>query len=294
MPLVLFNQFKFFFNMFFLLIALSQFVKALRVGFLFTFVAPLAFVLLITMIKEAADDIARRKRDREINLKKYHVWKKGVWKETYAQNLRVGTLLKVHHNERVPADLILLYTSEKQGTVFIRTDQLDGETDWKLRRAVNYIQEKHSPDSITSLMGDITCNPPTNMIYDFEGVYDNPAYNVKEPLYLEHTLWANTVLASSGYIIGMIAYTGKETRAEMNNQLPRQKVGLLDNEINFLSKILFILMLFFSGTIVVLNGFHGNWGLTFFRYVLLLCSIIPISLRVNLDLAKIWYSKSID
>ena len=53
-------------------------------------------------------------------------------------------------------------------------------------------------------------------------------------------------------------------------------------------------MLFFAGTIVVLNGFHGNWGLMFFRFVLLLCSIIPISLRVNLDLAKIWYSHSID
>jgi len=53
-------------------------------------------------------------------------------------------------------------------------------------------------------------------------------------------------------------------------------------------------MLFFAGTIVVLNGFHGNWGLMFFRFVLLLCSIIPISLRVNLDLAKIWYSYSID
>jgi hypothetical protein len=34
---------------------------------------------------------------------------------------------------------------------------------------------------------------------------------VVEPLGLEHTLWANTVLASPGYIIGMIAYTGSET-----------------------------------------------------------------------------------
>lgn len=28
----------------------------------------------------------------------------------------------------------------------------------------------------------------------------------------------------------------------------------------------------------------------FFRFILLLCSIIPISLRVNLDMAKIYYS----
>ena len=31
---------------------------------------------------------------------------------------------------------MLVRTSEKVGTCFIRTDQLDGETDWKLRLAV--------------------------------------------------------------------------------------------------------------------------------------------------------------
>lgn len=116
------------------------------------------------------------------------------------------------------------------------------------------------------------------MIYEFEGKFVNKTDDESEGLGLEQTLWANTVMASSGYIIGMVLYTGPETRAEMNNKSPRSKVGLIDEEINFLSKILFILMLFFAGTIVVLNGFHGNWGLMFFRFVLLLCSIIPISL----------------
>lgn len=80
----------------------------------------------------------------------------------------------------------------------------------------------------------------------------------------------------------------------MNNKNPRSKVGIVDEEINFLSKILFILMIFFAGTTTVLNGFHGNWGMMFFRFLLLLSSIIPVSLWVNLDLAKIWYSICID
>lgn len=61
----------------------------------------------------------------------------------------------------MPADLILLYTTEESGTVFIRTDQLDGETDWKLRRAVPFIQSKRDPDAIAELMGDITALPPS-------------------------------------------------------------------------------------------------------------------------------------
>jgi phospholipid-translocating ATPase len=64
-PKVLYEQFRYFFNLFFLLIALSQMFKALRVGFLISFVGPLVFVLLVTMIKEANDDMKRYQKDCE-------------------------------------------------------------------------------------------------------------------------------------------------------------------------------------------------------------------------------------
>jgi phospholipid-translocating ATPase len=118
--------------------------------------------------------------------------------------------------------------------------------------------------------------------------------NQKEPLSLENTLWANTVLASTGYILGLVLYTGAETRAQMNSKMPRSKIGLLDWEINFLSKILFVLMLFIAFLMTLLDGFEGSWYFKYFRFVLLLASIIPISLRVNLDLAKIYYSYCIN
>jgi len=88
----------------------------------------------------------------------------------------------------------------------------------------------------------------------------------------------------------MVIYTGVETRAQMNSKTPRSKVGLLDLEIDFLSKVLFVLMLVIAAIIIVLDGFVGSWYYKYFRFVLLLASIIPISLRVNLDLAKIYYS----
>lgn len=60
LPKVLFNQFKFFFNMFFLVIAMTQFIPFLKVGLIVTYTAPLAFVIFVTMIKEAADDYMRK------------------------------------------------------------------------------------------------------------------------------------------------------------------------------------------------------------------------------------------
>ena len=76
--------------------------------------------------------------------------------------MRVGHIIKVNHNERVPADLILLYTTEKSGGVFIRTDQLDGETDWKLRKAISITQAVHPSEDIMKLDGMIVANPPND------------------------------------------------------------------------------------------------------------------------------------
>ena len=53
---------------------------------------------------------------------------------------------------------------------------------------------------------------------------------------IENTLWANTVVAS-GTALGLVIYTGKETRSSMNNSQPRSKVGLLDLEVNQLTKV---------------------------------------------------------
>ena len=74
------------------------------------------------MIKEAVDDIARHKRDKDLNNKRYDVFKRGAWTPTNSKDLRVGNLIRVNQNERVPADMLLLYTTEASGAVFIRTD----------------------------------------------------------------------------------------------------------------------------------------------------------------------------
>jgi phospholipid-translocating ATPase len=80
----------------------------------------------------------------------------------------------------------------------------------------------------------------------------------------------------------------------MNSRQAHQKTCLFDTEVNFLSKLLFGLLVFISFAICTASGFHGNWLIYFFRVVLLMSSIIPISLRVNLDIAKLWYMHCIN
>jgi ATPase, P-type (transporting), HAD superfamily, subfamily IC len=98
---------------------------------------------------------------------------------------------------------------------------------------------------------------------------------------------------ASGSCIGIVIYTGKETRSVMNSREPSNKLGKTDLEINHLAIYLVVLMLVMSLFLQSLSGFTPNYPVTFFRYLLLLTNIIPISLRVNLDFAKIYYCRNI-
>lgn len=122
-----------------------------------------------------------------------------------AQDMRVGDIIQVNSNERVPADMVCLFTTDKSNTAFIRTDQLDGETDWKVRRPVLSIQkEMYDYKDIGFFFHcEVLCEQPSNKIYDFNGTFVYPSkpgdqvnIEIQEPLSLENTLWANTVLAS--------------------------------------------------------------------------------------------------
>lgn len=300
-PVVLFNQFRFFSNLFFLLIAISQAIPQLRVGFLFTYVAPLAIVLFITICKEAVDDYKRYIRDKEQNETLFNKVTFNGLEKIKACDIKVGDIIQLEKNERVPADMIFLHTTDKAKTIFLRTDQLDGETDWKLRKPIATTQELSDVKKLVNDDYYLIVDPPTKHIYSFKGVFvmqiGSNALNVKkEGLSLEQTLWANTVIASSN-ATGIVIYTGRETRAQKNNSEPQPKFGSIDMEINAISKALFVFMFLCSVAIVAMSGFPGTFEvnlINIFRFLLLLSSIIPISLRVNLDFAKIVYSYKIN
>lgn len=62
-----------------------------------------------------------------------HGDKRGCKEYVPASSLRVGDILILKRSQRVPADLLLLHANDPTGSVFVATDQLDGETNWKVR-----------------------------------------------------------------------------------------------------------------------------------------------------------------
>jgi phospholipid-translocating ATPase len=296
LPLVLYQQFKFFLNLYFLIMATSQFVPDIRISYLYTYWIPLCFVLTVTICREAIDDLRRYKRDQEVNNQKCKRLlndRNKPYEIVAAHKLRVGDLIIVDKDERVPADLVLLRTSESSGSVFVRTDQLDGETDWKLRLAVPTTQKLATDHQLFEISARIYSEKPQKDIHSFIGTFSRlDSLNSDESLDLENTLWTNCVIAS-GQALGVVIYTGTETRSVMNNSAPRSKVGLLDIEVNTITKLLFVAVIALALIMMALKGFGGPWYRYLFRFILLFSYIIPISLRVNLELGKSFYSWAI-
>ena len=115
-----------------------------------------------------------------------------------------------------------------------------------------------------------------------------------EALNLENTIWGSTVV-EGGHIVGCAIYNGNDTRAKMNANKTRLKSGLIDEELNYYSKILCVMMVGLSLFLILfkqpLSVRHAYY---FGRFMLLLSTIIPISLKVHMDISKIWYSLQIN
>ena len=122
--------------------------------------------------------------------------------------------------------MVILTTSEPTGSIFIKTDQLDGETDWKVRRAIRSTHSVMFNDNFAHVDGKVLYAPACDDIYDFVGSFVNPE-NKKEALSLDNTAWANTVLAA-GHMMGVVVFTGHETRSQMHSREPRTKIGKFD------------------------------------------------------------------
>ncbi|KAH9956731.1 hypothetical protein BC827DRAFT_742924 [Russula dissimulans] len=153
-----------------------------------------------------------------------------------SSSIRVGDLVLLEKNQRVPADLVL------------RKDKLDDETDWKLRVAVPETQKLPSNQELLNPDAEIYADAPTNGIDSFIGTFTiNIPFGVSsnevpmvrllivKPLSVE-VLCANTVVAE-GSAIDFVDCTGPEARGVMKTSHPETKVVVLDLEISQLAEV---------------------------------------------------------
>lgn len=135
----LFEQFSRIANFVFLLVTLVQLIPGVSPFNIWSTLLPLVFILLVTALKEAYEDYKRHKTDTITNSVPYQrVLRDGTRSPT---RLSVGTVCEVpscelvagdivvlKDQESIPADIIVLACSDSDGTCYVDTSSLDGET----------------------------------------------------------------------------------------------------------------------------------------------------------------------
>uniref|UniRef100_A0A8D2MQX3 Phospholipid-transporting ATPase n=1 Tax=Zonotrichia albicollis TaxID=44394 RepID=A0A8D2MQX3_ZONAL len=216
-PKNLFEQFRRIANFYFLIIFLVQLIIDTPTSPV-TSGLPLLFVITVTAIKQGYEDWLRHKADNAINHCPVHFIQHGKLVRKQSQKLRVGDIVMVKENETFPCDLIFLSSSRGDGTCFVTTTGLDGESSQKTYYAVQDTKAFHNEQEIDALHATIECEQPQPDLY--------------KPLGSENLLLRGATLKNTEKIFGVAIYTGMETKMALNYQSKSQKRSAVEKSMN--------------------------------------------------------------
>ncbi|KAH1074074.1 hypothetical protein J1N35_026402 [Gossypium stocksii] len=315
LPKNLWEQFSRFMNQYFLLIACLQLWSLITPVNPASTWGPLIFIFAVSASKEAWDDYNRYLSDKKANEKLVWVVRQGIRKHIQAQDIHVGNIVWLRENDEVPCDLVLIGTSDPQGLCYVETAALDGETDLKTRVIPSACMGIDF-ELLHKIKGVIECPNPDKDITRFDAnlrLFPPFIDNDVCPLTIKNTILQSCYLRNTEWACGVAVYTGNETKLGMSRGIPEPKLTAMDAMIDKLTGAIFV----FQIVVVMVLGIAGNvWKDTearkqwYVQYPIegpwyellviplrfeLLCSImIPISIKVSLDLVKSLYAKFID
>ncbi|XP_060264246.1 phospholipid-transporting ATPase IG isoform X18 [Ovis aries] len=228
LPKNLFEQFRRIANFYFLIIFLIQVTVDTPTSPI-TSGLPLFFVITVTAIKQGYEDWLRHRADNEVNKSTVYIIENAKRVKKESEKIKVGDIVEVQADETFPCDLILLSSCTVDGTCYVTTASLDGESNCKTHYAVRDTIELRTVESIDNLRAAIECEQPQSDLYKSLGP--------------ENLLLKGATLKNTKKIYGVAVYTGMETKMALNYQGKSQKRSAVEKSINaFLIVYLFILL----------------------------------------------------
>ncbi|KAK3038612.1 hypothetical protein RJ639_027275 [Escallonia herrerae] len=152
LPKGLFEQFRRVANSYFLMISLLSCTPVSPVSPI-TNVVPLSMVLFVSLVKEAYEDWKRLQNDKAINNSSIEVLQDRRWESIPWKKLQVGDIVRVRQDGFFPADLLFLASSNSDGVCYTETANLDGETNLKIRKALERTWDYVIPEKASEFNG---------------------------------------------------------------------------------------------------------------------------------------------
>ncbi|NWH43843.1 AT11C ATPase, partial [Fregata magnificens] len=245
LPKNLFEQFRRIANFYFLIIFLVQVIVDTPTSPV-TSGLPLFFVITVTAIKQGYEDWLRHRADNEVNKSNVFIVENAKQVQKESEKIKVGDIVEVKADETFPCDLILLASSSVDGTCYVTTASLDGESNFKTHYAVRDTTVLCTDEAIDTLTATIECEQPQPDLYKFVGriiIYRSNQEPIARSLGPENLLLKGATLKNTKKIYGVAVYTGMETKMALNYQGKSQKRSAVEKSINaFLIVYLCILL----------------------------------------------------
>uniref|UniRef100_A0A8C4F9M3 Phospholipid-transporting ATPase n=1 Tax=Dicentrarchus labrax TaxID=13489 RepID=A0A8C4F9M3_DICLA len=297
LPVNLFEQFQEVANTYFLFLLILQLIPQISSLSWFTTIVPLALVLSITAVKDATDDY--------VSMFFLFLLVNEKW-----MNVRVGDIIKLENNQFVAADLLLLSSSEPHGLCYIETAELDGETNMKVRQSVSVTSELGDQNNLASFDGEVVCEPPNNKLDRFCGTlyWRDKKYTLTN----QNMLLRGCVLRNTEACYGLVIFAGPDTKLMQNSGRTKFKRTSIDRLMNTLVLWIFGFLVCMGVILAVGNAvwerevgslfqsylpwdppvdnFLFSAFLSFWSYVIILNTVVPISLYVSVEVIRLGHS----
>ncbi|KAI8375650.1 hypothetical protein EDC96DRAFT_541090 [Choanephora cucurbitarum] len=356
-PKNLFEQFRRPANLYFLGMAVLQLLPLFGIKSPALTLLPICTVVFVTAAKDAFEDFERHKVDEQYNQNVTHTlhgyrnpnyldetlqdnkflsWfssnqrnpnkettaddameQNDHFKKSLSKDVRVGDFILLRNGDSLPADAVLLSTSDKEGLCYVETKDLDGETNLKPRKSIQELKHIQSgSDCLDDCHFYIETGTPTPDLYSFEGTLvtleksptsDKWVKKNKTPVEINNMLLRGHVLRNTKWAIAVVVFTGTETKIMLNSGKTPSKRSQIDKEMNKEVYVAFIVLFVLCLLCAIMSGVMrarqmsspaaslytadkdspGYAGfLNFWSSLIIFQNIIPISLYVAIEFVK--------
>ncbi|XP_041278418.1 phospholipid-transporting ATPase IK [Onychostruthus taczanowskii] len=303
LPLNLYEQFHRMANVYFVFVILLQTFPEISTLPWYTLLFPLSCLLIIRGLRDLIDDIGRHRSDRSINSRPCEILagRRFCWQEW--RDICVGDIVRLRKDSVVPADLLLLCSSEPSSLCYVETADIDGETNLKFRQALLVThQELQSEESMAAFDGRVTCEEPNSRMHTFTGTLCWRGRS--HALDAERILLRGCRVRNTARCYGFVLYAGFDSKIMRNSGKIKRKKTKLDHLMDRLVIVIFLLLLVTSLGLAVASGFwartfqekHSYLAalyqhtspaqqafLNFWGFTILLSIIIPMSMYITFE-----------
>nr|XP_054363804.1 phospholipid-transporting ATPase ID isoform X4 [Mirounga angustirostris]XP_054363805.1 phospholipid-transporting ATPase ID isoform X4 [Mirounga angustirostris] len=252
----------------------------------------------------------RHKSDNQVNNRQSQVLISGSLQQEQWMNVCVGDIIRLENNQFVAADLLLLSSSEPHGLCYIETAELDGETNMKVRQAIPVTSELGDISRLAKFDGEVVCEPPNNKLDRFSGTLYWK--NSKFPLSNQNMLLRGCVLRNTEWCFGLVVFAGPDTKLMQNSGRTKFKRTSIDRLMNTLVLWIFGFLVCMGVILAIGNAIWEHevgtrfqaylpWDeavdsaffsgfLSFWSYIIILNTVVPISLYVSVEVIRLGHS----